>query len=116
VETHPALAKKWRDYGGELRCNTPAEFTAFIQADRAMWGKVVRAAGYLPAAYEGYDDGLTMALRLAISGPDGIDVWWSDYGPRTPPPGRWRSLRVYSPGRRASPFRETRVTSRKDPL
>lgn len=48
---------------------------------------VVRAAGYLPAAYEGYDDGLTMALREAISGPDGIDVWWSDYGPRTPPPG-----------------------------
>ncbi|SEB09757.1 tripartite tricarboxylate transporter substrate binding protein [Variovorax sp. YR216] len=39
------LAKKWRDYGGELRCNTPAEFTAFINADRAMWGKVIRAAG-----------------------------------------------------------------------
>lgn len=41
----PDLAKKWRDYGGELRCNTPAEFTAFINADRAMWGKVIRAAG-----------------------------------------------------------------------
>ena len=41
----PDLAKKWRDYGGELRCNTPAEFAAFIQADRAMWGQVVRAAG-----------------------------------------------------------------------
>jgi len=41
----PELAKKWRDYGGELRCNTPAEFTAFINADRAMWGKVVREAG-----------------------------------------------------------------------
>jgi tripartite-type tricarboxylate transporter receptor subunit TctC len=40
----PELAKKWRDYGGELRCNTPAEFTAFINADRAMWGKVIRAA------------------------------------------------------------------------
>ncbi|MDH6592901.1 tripartite-type tricarboxylate transporter receptor subunit TctC [Variovorax sp. TBS-050B] len=39
------LAKRWRDYGGELRCNTPAEFTAFINADRAMWGKVIRAAG-----------------------------------------------------------------------
>jgi len=39
------LAKKWRDYGGELRCNSPAEFTAFINADRAMWGKVIRAAG-----------------------------------------------------------------------
>ena len=41
----PDLAKKWRDYGGELRCNTPAEFTTFINADRAMWGKVIRAAG-----------------------------------------------------------------------
>lgn len=41
----PELAKKWRDYGGELRCNTPAEFAAFINADRAMWGKVIREAG-----------------------------------------------------------------------
>jgi len=40
----PDLARKWRDYGGELRCNTPAEFSAFINADRAMWGKVIREA------------------------------------------------------------------------
>ena len=40
----PDLARKWREYGGELRCNTPAEFTAFIHADRAMWGKVIREA------------------------------------------------------------------------
>ena len=40
----PELARKWREYGGELRCNTPAEFTAFINADRAMWGKVIREA------------------------------------------------------------------------
>jgi tripartite-type tricarboxylate transporter receptor subunit TctC len=39
-----ALARKWRDYGGELRCNTPAEFRAFIDRDRAMWGKVIRQA------------------------------------------------------------------------
>lgn len=38
------LARKWRDYGGELRCNTPAEFKAFIDADRSMWGKVIREA------------------------------------------------------------------------
>lgn len=38
------LGKKWRDYGGELRCNTPAEFTAFINADRQMWGKVIKQA------------------------------------------------------------------------
>lgn len=42
--TSPDLIKKWRDYGGELRCNTPAEFAAFINADRAMWGKVIREA------------------------------------------------------------------------
>jgi tripartite-type tricarboxylate transporter receptor subunit TctC len=40
----PDLARKWREYGGELRCNSPAEFTAFIDADRAMWGKVIRQA------------------------------------------------------------------------
>ncbi len=42
---NPELAEKWRQYGGELRGNTPAEFTAFINADRAMWGKVVKQAG-----------------------------------------------------------------------
>ena len=35
---------EWRSYGGELRCNTPAEFSAFIEADRAMWGRVIRQA------------------------------------------------------------------------
>lgn len=38
------LARRWREYGGELRCNSPAEFTAFIESDRAMWGKVIREA------------------------------------------------------------------------
>jgi tripartite-type tricarboxylate transporter receptor subunit TctC len=38
------LAKKWRDYGGELRCNSPAEFAAFIHDDRQMWGQVIRQA------------------------------------------------------------------------
>ncbi|WP_076999952.1 tripartite tricarboxylate transporter substrate binding protein [Variovorax sp. KK3] len=38
------LGDKWRSYGGELRCNSPAEFSAFIEADRAMWGKVIRQA------------------------------------------------------------------------
>jgi tripartite-type tricarboxylate transporter receptor subunit TctC len=39
-----ALGEKWRSYGGELRCNSPAEFSAFIEADRAMWGRVIRQA------------------------------------------------------------------------
>lgn len=38
------LAKKWREYGGELRCDTPAEFAAFIHADRQMWGRAIRQA------------------------------------------------------------------------
>jgi tripartite-type tricarboxylate transporter receptor subunit TctC len=38
------LARKWREYGGELRCNTPEEFATFIKSDRAMWGKVVKEA------------------------------------------------------------------------
>ncbi|WP_307651250.1 Bug family tripartite tricarboxylate transporter substrate binding protein [Variovorax boronicumulans] len=38
------LAKKWREYGGELRCDTPEEFAAFIHADRQMWGRVIRQA------------------------------------------------------------------------
>lgn len=41
---NPELARKWQQYGGELKGNTPAEFAAFIAADRAMWGKVVRQA------------------------------------------------------------------------
>ncbi|VCU71001.1 Tripartite tricarboxylate transporter family receptor [Pigmentiphaga humi] len=38
------LAAKWRSYGGELKGNTPAEFAAFIEADRAKWGAVARQA------------------------------------------------------------------------
>ncbi|WP_307603761.1 tripartite tricarboxylate transporter substrate-binding protein [Variovorax boronicumulans] len=34
------LAKKWREYGGPLRCD-PAEFAAFLHADRQMWGRVI---------------------------------------------------------------------------
>lgn len=42
---NPQLAEKWRMYGGELRATTPAEFAAFMKADSAMWGQVVRQAG-----------------------------------------------------------------------
>lgn len=42
---NPQLAEKWRMYGGEIRATTPAEFAAFIKADSAMWGQVVRRAG-----------------------------------------------------------------------
>jgi tripartite-type tricarboxylate transporter receptor subunit TctC len=42
---NPQLAEKWRQYGGELKATTPAEFSAFMKADSAMWGQVVRQAG-----------------------------------------------------------------------
>jgi tripartite-type tricarboxylate transporter receptor subunit TctC len=42
---NPQLAEKWRQYGGELRATTPADFAAFIKADSAQWGQVVRQAG-----------------------------------------------------------------------
>ena len=45
VPGNAELAKKWVSYGGELVCNTPAEFEAFIKEDRAMWGKIIRQAG-----------------------------------------------------------------------
>lgn len=42
---NPQLAEKWRQYGGELKTTTPAEFAAFIKADAAKWEQVVRQAG-----------------------------------------------------------------------
>jgi tripartite-type tricarboxylate transporter receptor subunit TctC len=45
VPANAELAKKWTQYGGELVCNTPAEFEAFIKQDRAMWGQVIKQAG-----------------------------------------------------------------------
>jgi tripartite-type tricarboxylate transporter receptor subunit TctC len=45
VPENAQLAKRWTDYGGELICNSPAEFDAFIRKDRAMWGRVIKEAG-----------------------------------------------------------------------
>ena len=42
---NPQLAERWHQYGGELKATTPAEFAAFIKADSAKWGEVVRQAG-----------------------------------------------------------------------
>ncbi len=42
---NPALAEKWRNYGGELKATTPAEFAAFIKSESAIWGRAVRQAG-----------------------------------------------------------------------
>ena len=45
IPANTELAKKWSQYGGELVCNSPAEFEAFIKEDRAMWGKIIKQAG-----------------------------------------------------------------------
>jgi tripartite-type tricarboxylate transporter receptor subunit TctC len=45
IPENAELAKKWTQYGGELVCNSPAEFDAFIKEDRAMWGKIIKQAG-----------------------------------------------------------------------
>jgi tripartite-type tricarboxylate transporter receptor subunit TctC len=45
VPSNQQLAKRWTDYGGELVCNSPAEFKAFIRKDRAMWAQVIKKAG-----------------------------------------------------------------------
>ena len=45
VPANAELAKRWTDYGGELVCDSPAEFAAFIRNDRAMWGKIIQKAG-----------------------------------------------------------------------
>lgn len=45
VPTNSELASKWISYGGELVCNTSAEFEAFIKDDRAKWGRIIKQAG-----------------------------------------------------------------------
>jgi len=42
---NPELIAKWRSYGGELKAQTPAEFSAFLRQDSQLWGQAVRSAG-----------------------------------------------------------------------
>lgn len=42
---NPQLIEKWRSYGGELKAQTPAEFTSFLRQDDALWGPAIRKAG-----------------------------------------------------------------------
>lgn len=41
----PAVIKKINDQGGDVVIDTPAEFSAYIKAESAKWGKVVKDSG-----------------------------------------------------------------------
>lgn len=41
----PAVIKKINDQGGDVVIDTPAEFAAYIKAESAKWGKVVKDSG-----------------------------------------------------------------------
>ena len=43
--TSPDIVKKFHELGGEPGGNTPAEFGAFIEHERAMWEQTVKTAG-----------------------------------------------------------------------
>ncbi|MCZ2498067.1 tripartite tricarboxylate transporter substrate binding protein [Xylophilus sp. Kf1] len=45
IYKNPELLKKIADQGGEPVVETPAQFTAFIKAETAKWGKVVKESG-----------------------------------------------------------------------
>ena len=42
---NPELIARWRAFGGDLRAQTPTEFTAFLKQDDALWGPAIRKAG-----------------------------------------------------------------------
>jgi tripartite-type tricarboxylate transporter receptor subunit TctC len=42
---NPELIAKWRSYGGDLKAQTPAEFSTFLKYDDALWGPAIRKAG-----------------------------------------------------------------------
>jgi len=42
---NPDLIAKWRSYGGELKAQTPAEFSTFLRQDNQLWGQAIRGAG-----------------------------------------------------------------------
>ena len=42
---NPELIARWRSFGGDLKAQTPAEFSAFLKQDDALWGPAIRKAG-----------------------------------------------------------------------
>jgi len=48
VLKHPDVVKRWEEIGAEASTMTPAEFSAFVKAEREKWTPVVKAAGAKP--------------------------------------------------------------------
>jgi len=42
---NPELIARWRSFGGELKAQTPSEFSAFLKQDAALWSAAIRKAG-----------------------------------------------------------------------
>ena len=42
---NPELISRWRSFGGDLKAQTPVEFSAFLKQDDALWGPAIRKAG-----------------------------------------------------------------------
>jgi tripartite-type tricarboxylate transporter receptor subunit TctC len=42
---NPELIAKWRSYGGDLKAQTPSEFSSFLKQDDALWGPAIKKAG-----------------------------------------------------------------------
>ena len=42
---NPELIARWRSFGGDLKAQTPAEFSTFLKQDDALWGPAIRTAG-----------------------------------------------------------------------
>ena len=42
---NPELIARWRSFGGDLKAQTPAEFSTFLKQDDALWGPAIRKAG-----------------------------------------------------------------------
>ena len=69
-----------------------------VQQYVTAWAKEVNGAGFLTLPYDGYDDGMPDAVKLALvsAGLVRPGDWWSDFGPRKLPAGLTWLLKQHS--------------------
>lgn len=48
ITARPEIQTTWRKQGADALVMTPAEFTAYIEADIAKWARIITAAGIKP--------------------------------------------------------------------